>query len=173
MRGEVRRILGEAAAHQRFLQGQARIALRRFGPRQHLEPEVRHLVLGPVAGAHTFRWLVRVAHVQGGVVEAPAHGEHGAPGKEERLLEPIDGLPVHVPVPDVDEPFAPAVGKGRVALRLPAEVVRVGVHRQDLHVHGQGQLVGHHDVAGARGQIDRAIVLELQEHGMEAWGPRR
>ncbi len=104
-----------------------------------------------------------------GVVVAPPHRDRGSAGQEQRLPVAVDRLPVHVPVRDVDEPGLRTVRQRGQRLHVLAQVVGVGVDGEHVHVHGEGELVPHHEGALLRGNVEGPVVLELQEHG-EAGG---
>jgi hypothetical protein len=77
----------------------------------------------------------------------------------------VHGLPGEVPVADPEEPLLRAVGQGREALDVFADVVGVRVDGQHLGVDGQRELVGHDEVRRVGWNVDGPVVLELDQHG--------
>ena len=125
---------------------------------------MRHLIGGAVAGGDPPRRRVRVALVPRGVVVGPAHRNHRAPGQRQRRRQLVHGLPVQIPVGDVHEPLGGAVWPASHGAHLACDVVRVRVDRQHLHGDRKLELVGHGKAGRAGGNVERAIVLELQQH---------
>ena len=81
----------------------------------------------------------------------------------------VDGLPVDVPIGDANQPAASAVGQHGPGFHQLADVVRVRIDGEHVDVDGQRERIGDGEGAIAGRDVDRAIMLELHEHG-EAGG---
>ena len=160
VRDVVARILLQTSAHERFLEEVQVAALFR----QHLNPQVSHLIRAAIARHDPARRLIRVSWVVARVVVPIAHRHDRALRQEQRLRQPVHGLPVQVPVLDVDHRLPGAVRQRDRADEILPEVVRVWIHREQFHVDGDGIRVGDLEIADARRDVERPIVLQLQQH---------
>ncbi len=125
-----------------------------------------HLVGGLIAAAHTFWRGIGIARIGGRIVIAEAHRNYRALGQEQRLSAAVHGLPVEVPVGNPDEPPARSIGQGREALKQLAKIVRVRVDGKQVGIERQAKVVRYQEIAVARRNVERAIVLQLRVFGL-------
>ncbi len=149
-------------AHDRFLQFHAPVFT---AARQHLQPEVAHFVGGLIAAAHSPGWMVRISRIAVRVVVMKAHRCHASLGQEHRRRVAVYRLPVHIPVRNANQRFAGPVGQRSVAFEEPAQIMGVRVNCENVHVHRYREVVTDRKVAGAGRNVERAIALELHQHG--------
>ena len=129
-----------------------------------------HFVDGAIAGQDTPRRIVGIGDVVGRVVVRVAHGDSRAAGQEERLGEAEDGLPVEIPARDVDESFGNGAGQAGGGEHIAAEIVGVRVKSEEMDIFGQGEGVFDDKVLVTGRNVERAIVLELQQNGKAGGG---
>ena len=130
--------------------------------RQHLNPQVAHLVRRALSPSRALRRMLGVADVRGRVVVHPSHGERRAFRQRERLRESIDVLPAEVPVADVNQLFDRPVRQTRLAADVARAVVRVRLHRLHLDVDRQHIRIGHDIVALAGRNVD--VLMAEPQH---------
>ena len=123
-----------------------------------------HLIGSLVAAYDTPRGRIGIARIGLGVVIVKAHRNHRARWQKDRSAVAVDCLPVQVPCGNADEPAARAVGKRCESFEQSAEIVGVRVDGEHVDLERQPKIVGDYKVASARGNIQRAIVLELDEY---------
>lgn len=162
---EVLGIFFEAAFERGAMEGAARVGAGVVGLRQELQPEVSHLVLRAIAVDNALRRLMGIARVGGGVVVAPTHVDGGAFGQMNGLAIAIDGLPVDVPVGDVEQGQGLAVGEIGPGFDVVAEVVGVGIDGEQVSGYGQGEAIGDLEIFGIGGDVEGVVALHLNEHG--------
>ena len=83
------------------------------GARDHLDPEIAHLVRRVLSPDDARGRTVRVARIAGRVVVGVAHRDRRALRQHERRRVAIHVLPAEIPVVDRDEPARGAVGQRR------------------------------------------------------------
>ena len=137
------------------------VALRH---RQHLQPQMAHLRRRVRAPRHTLRRVVRIAHVPRRIVVVYPHRHHRVLGYQHRTLVPEHALPVQVPVGNADQPLLRAVRQRGVAFDHLRQVMRVRINRQDVEVHRRAIFVGDQKVRFPRRNVQRAVVLQLDQH---------
>ncbi len=143
-----------------FLQLPAMIAC---GVRKNLQPQVAHFVGGFIARADALRRMIRVARVRRRVVVLIAHVDHGIFRQEHRLAVIENRLPVGIPGGDAYQPLPRPVWKRGVGFEQLAEVMCVRIDGQNIGIQRQREIVGDDEIPRASGDIERLIVLELDQ----------
>ena len=123
--------------------------------RDHLNPEVAHLVGGVLSPHHGAGWMMRVARIVCRVVVGVAHRHRGPFGQHERRGIAIHVLPAEVPVVDRDQPARRAVRQLRLGLNRPRQIVGVRLDGEDFDVDRQLVAIGDDVLAGVCGDVDR------------------
>ena len=165
MRHEIAGIFVESPAHHRLLQSHAGI-FGRFSLRQHLQPDVAHFIFAAWPGTNAPWWMVRITRIGVRVIVRDAHLNRRSFRKPNWLAVRVDPLPVDVPVRDLDQRDARAIGQGSPGFHLLAELVRVRVDGQHFDANRQRHMICHADFSRARLDIDSAVVFELHQHGL-------
>src|SRR5579883_2066906 len=129
-----------------------------------------HLVDRAIAGANADGRIIRIPDILRGVVVGVVHVNDRALGEKDGLAETIDRLAIDVPVADPDEPFLLPIGKSSVALDILTEIMRVRIDAEDVDIDGQLQLVFNNETVISGGNVECAVVLELEEHGLARRG---
>ncbi len=103
VRFEIVCIILNVVQGQRFLNRHARIGagVGRL-PRQHLQPQMRHLIDSPVPRHHALRRLVRITNIVRRVVVGKPHRDRRSRRQIHRLRIAVNGLPIQIPVRDVN-----------------------------------------------------------------------
>ena len=123
--------------------------------RDHLYPEVAHLV-GRVLPPDDARGRdVRVARVAPRVVVGVAHRNRGALRQHERHRVAIDVLPPEIPVVYDDQRSRRPVRECRLRFHATREVVRMRLDRDHFDVHRQLVMVRHDVLTCAGRDLDR------------------
>ena len=123
-------------------------------PRQHLNPQVAHLVGRALPPVDPFWRLVRIARVLRRIVVAVAHLQPRALRQPERRDIAEHVLPAEVPVADVDQRTHRAVGQVGEADHLFRAVVRVRLHGLHFDIDRGDERVGDDVVLLARRDVD-------------------
>ena len=146
--GDLRQPLlaSEVAAQQRPV---VRVA------RQHLKPQVPHLLRGLPAVRHSYRGIPRILRVSRRVVVRETHLERGSPRQGGRLDVAVFVLPVEVPSLDAQQRVLGPVGKNGPSFHLLSEIVRVRVDVEHLDIHRQHVAVFDHVMLFSRRDVDR------------------
>src|SRR5216683_3538486 len=94
---------------------------------------VPHLVDGSLAPVHVTRRLVRISRIERRVVPRRRELDPGGNGQRHRRAEPVEALPVEIPVVDVNERLDGLVLHPCPDLHLSTEHVHVRMDGDQLH----------------------------------------
>ena len=125
---------------------------------------MRHLVYRTIAGMHPYRWLVWVVHVVIRVVIEVVHVHHRAFRQNQWFPVAVDRLAIDIPVRNSDKRNARSTGQRRPGLQAMPQVVRVRINTQEFDGYGQPQRVLDGKCVRAGWNVERLIVLQLQQH---------
>ena len=139
-----------------------------LAPREHLQPEIPHLVGRALAPERLTRRQHGIARIRGGIVIGIPHRHRRPPRQREGRHVAIDVLPPEIPVLDGDQRLGRSVGERGRSGHFARPLVRVRLHRLHFDVHRQHERIGFNIVCVAWRDVD--VLAAEPQHRRRALG---
>ena len=135
-----------------------------------LKPQMGHFIAGPIPG-HDAAWrVVWVGEVFAGVVVRILHGDRASLGQRHGSRVAVDSLPVQIPLRDVNERFCGAPGKSCESEQVLAEIVRVRIDREQIHIYRKRKFIRDDKMFFAGRDVELPVVFQLEQQREEGCG---
>src|ERR1022692_5178634 len=123
-----------------------------------------HFVGGLISTEDAFRRTMRIEWIRSGIIVMPAHQQDGALRKKDRLAIVVHSLPLWIPMADENQLLVFAVGKNRESFHYMTQVMRVRIYGECFRIERQREFIGDDKIRIARRNIQRAVVLKLNQN---------
>ena len=117
--------------------------------------------------------MVRVQRILIRIVIHVAKTDDGALRQQNRFGIAIDGLPVQVPVRNMNQRLLRTVRQSSEGLNIFAEIMRMRIDREKINIDGKREVIGDQEIFVAGRNVKFGIILQLEQHGQLGCGMRR